>query len=91
MSCNNFKQYYEPSKIAIINENPNPIGEDKYFVHIQNTPSEIWYIAHNLNKYPSIHAITTANEIVFGEVIHLNLTTALIKFKFPITGKAICN
>lgn len=41
---------------------------DKQFVFTQNTASEVWEIKHDLNKYPSVTIVDSADSVVIGEV-----------------------
>jgi hypothetical protein len=66
-------------------------GSDKSYVHIQKTASESWDIVHNLNKYPSITIVDSANNIVVGDIIYKNLNEVNVKFIGVFSGKAFLN
>lgn len=65
--------------------------KDKNYVHTQNTPSNIWSIVHNLNKFPSVTVIDTGNNEVIGEVDYINTNELTISFVGSFTGKATLN
>lgn len=64
---------------------------DKNFIFIQNTPSDIWVINHNLNKYPSVNVYDSANTRIVGEENHNNNNILTITFALPVSGKAHLN
>lgn len=67
-----------------------PLG-DKNFVYNQTVPSSLWNIVHNLNKFPSVTIVDSANTEVVGEIIHLNENEVQIIFSASFSGKAIFN
>lgn len=64
---------------------------DKNYVHYQNTASDIWQIEHNLDKFPSITVLDSANTEVTGDITHISLNKATIKFTNAFSGTAYCN
>jgi hypothetical protein len=64
---------------------------DKNFVYIQNSPSNTWNITHNLEKYPSVSILDTANNIVEGDINHINENQLILTFSAPFSGKASLN
>jgi len=66
-------------------------ASDKNFVFTQNTSSATWIVTHNLNKYPSVSVVDSANTTVYGEVEYKSLNQVVITFKAPFTGKAYFN
>lgn len=71
--------------------NIGPINYDKNYLHIQSVASDEWLINHNLNKYPSVTVIDSAENIVVGEVEYLDLNNLKIKFTGGFSGKATLN
>lgn len=67
------------------------IVEDKTYVHIQSVASNIWTIDHNLNKFPSITIVDSANNTVIGNVKHINSNRVSVVFTSEFSGKAFCN
>lgn len=85
------------SNVIIASENNSNIiklgGEngDLHFMFIQSSPSTTWTINHNLGKFPAIQAVNSANQIVFGDIQHLNNNNARITWSGPLSGKAYLN
>lgn len=70
----------------------NPtVGEDKHFEHSQTSPSDIWTIAHNLGKYPSVTVTDSAGNLVVGGVEFIDTSLLRIYFSSPFSGKAYLN
>ena len=67
------------------------IVEDKNYVHNQTVASDEWIVVHNLNKYPAVSIIDSANNEVVGEVIYDNVNQVTIKFVSAFKGKATLN
>jgi len=67
------------------------IVEDKNFVFIQNTPSALWAIQHNLNKYPSVTVSDSADSVVVGDIEYIDANKLLITFSAPFSGMAYLN
>lgn len=61
------------------------------YVHTQSVASATWTVNHNLNKFPSVTIVDTANDEVEGEVNHVSNTQLIIKFSAAISGKAFIN
>ena len=68
-----------------------PIVYDKNYLFIQNQVSDEWIISHNLNKYPSVTVIDSADNEVIGEVEYLDKNNLKIKFANGFSGKATLN
>ena len=66
-------------------------GGDKNYIHLQNTPSSVWMITHNLNKRPSVAVVDSADEIVYGEVEYVNDNQVTLTFAGAFSGKAYFN
>ena len=66
-------------------------GGDKNFVYTQGTPDATWNITHTLNKYPSVEAVDSANNIVIPAVEYNSLTSITLYFSAPFSGKAYLN
>lgn len=67
------------------------ITEDKNYLHVQSVASDEWVINHNLNKYPSVSVLDSANNEVIGDVEHIDKNNLKIKFASGFTGKATLN
>ena len=69
------------------------VGEtvDKNFVYTQNVASNTWVVTHNLNKFPSVSVVDSANTLVNGQVEYNNINEVTISFRSAFTGKAFFN
>ena len=63
----------------------------KTYVHIQGEASAVWIIKHDLNNYPSVTVINSADEVVLGNVTYITSNEVKIEFKSPFKGKALLN
>jgi hypothetical protein len=68
-----------------------PSGGDKNFVFNQNTPAVIWNVTHNLNKFPSVSVVDSANTEVIGNVQYINLNVCILSFSGAFSGSAYFN
>jgi hypothetical protein len=62
-----------------------------YYLHDQQVASASWVVTHNMNKYPSINIVDTANDIIMGEVRYNSLNQLTITFTAAVSGKAYLN
>ncbi len=69
------------------------VGEtvDKNFVYTQNVASNTWVVTHNLNKFPSVSVVDSANTLVNGQVEYNSIDQVTISFRAAFTGKAFFN
>ena len=70
---------------------PVSAGIDKDMVYRQNTPQSEWNINHDLDKFPSVTIVDSANEVVIGEVQYIDENNLTIKFSGAFSGKAFLN
>ena len=61
------------------------------YIHNQTGSSTTWTVNHNLNKYPSVSIVDSANTEVIGEVEHIDTNNLTIKFSEAFSGKAYIN
>jgi hypothetical protein len=61
------------------------------YIHDQSVPASSWTITHNLNKYPSVTIVDTANSEIIGEVVYNNSNTLILNFSASFSGKAFLN
>jgi hypothetical protein len=66
-------------------------AEDKTFVFTQGAPSVQWTVQHNLNKFPSITVIDTADTVVTGEYVYIDSNNVTLNFSAGFAGKAYLN
>lgn len=72
----------------------NTFISDNYnyaYIHNQTVPASSWSITHNLNKYPSVTIVDTANSEIIGEVVYNNNNTLTLTFSASFSGKAFLN
>lgn len=58
------------------------------YTHDQMVPSAFWTITHNLGYYPSVMVWDTANDMINGDVDHVNANQLTIAFSTAISGRA---
>jgi hypothetical protein len=73
-----------------INIDPSD-ATDKTFEFTQGVPSTTWNIQHNLNKFPSITVIDTANTVVTGQYTYIDNNNVTLTFSAGFAGKAYLN
>lgn len=69
---------------------PGP-GGDTTYTHDQAVPATTWTINHNLNRYPSVTVVDSANEEVEGETVYVSANTIECRFNSAFSGKAYLN
>jgi hypothetical protein len=69
----------------------NSNGDDKNYVHIQSYPLSVWVINHNLDKYPSVTIIDSADSEVIGEIVYIDTNNLILNFNGSFSGKATLN
>lgn len=67
-----------------------PAGGSSY-VHDQAVPAATWIVTHNLNRYPSVTVVDSANTEVEGEVIYTSANVITLNFGSAFGGKAYLN
>ena len=67
------------------------IVNDKNFVYVQATSSDIWEITHNLNKYPAVTVVDSGGSVVVGEIVYIDENNVRITFASAFSGKAYFN
>lgn len=67
------------------------IIEDKNYIHYQRIAAETWKVEHNLDKFPSVTIVDSAESTVVGEVTYIDENNLTVEFASAFSGKAICN
>lgn len=67
------------------------IEEDKHFLFVQAIAIDVWEIKHNLNKYPSVTVVDSADSIVIGDVTYIDENNVRLTFSGAFSGKAYLN
>lgn len=69
----------------------SPNIRDLHYTHYQDTPAEKWMIHHNLGKYPSVSIISSAGELVYGDITYIDINNVQAEFIGAFAGKAYIN
>ena len=69
----------------------NVENADKHFEFIQGVPATAWDITHNLDKFPSISVVDTADTTVIGSYDYVTKNRVILNFSQPFAGKAFLN
>ena len=64
---------------------------DKTFEFDQGQPALVWTIQHNLNKFPSVSVVDTANTVVNSQVNYIDKNNITINNTAQFAGKAYLN
>ncbi len=64
---------------------------DKHYEHNQILSNEIWNINHNLDKYPSVTVVDSAETVVYGSIEYIDKNNLKIIFSAEFAGKAYLN
>lgn len=60
----------------------------QYYVHHQAVSSNVWFIQHNLGRYPGITVVDSAGNVVVGDIQYNDNTSITITFSASFGGKA---
>ena len=74
----------------------SPIIGDITYTHNQSSTSDTWTITHNLNRFPSVTVVDSAETIVYGTVVYNSANQLTITFfegssALAFQGKAYLN
>ena len=74
----------------------SPIIGDITFTHNQSSVSNTWAITHNLNRFPAVTEVDSADTIVYGTVVYNSANQLTITFfqggsALAFSGKAYLN
>ena len=64
---------------------------DKTFVFTQGVPALVWTIQHDLNKFPSVSVVDTANTGVLSQIDYIDNNNITCNFSAAFAGKAYLN
>jgi len=65
--------------------------KDANYIHYQISPSIQWLCQHNLNKFPAVTVVDSANNIIYCEVKYLDLNSVELDMTYQCSGKAYFN
>jgi len=63
------------------------IPQPKY-THLQNTPSSVWIVNHNLGVRPIVQVYTLGGMVVTCDILHNSSSQVTLSFSLPISGFA---
>ncbi len=69
----------------------NVENADKHFEFTQGVPATTWDITHNLDKFPSITVVDTADTTVIGSYEYITKDRVILNFSHAFAGKAFLN
>ena len=74
----------------------SPIIGDITYTHNQSSVSNTWTITHNLNRFPSVTVVDSANTVVIGTIVYNSVNQLTITFfaggsAVAFQGKAYLN
>lgn len=61
------------------------------YIHNQDEAAKVWHVEHNLDKYPSVSVVDSANTAIYADVTYLDRNRLDITFNYAFAGKAYCN
>ena len=64
---------------------------DKTFVFTQGVPALVWTVQHDLNKFPSVSVVDTANTGVLSQIDYIDNNNITITNSSQFAGKAYLN
>lgn len=67
------------------------IEGDKHFLFVQAIASDVWEIKHDLNKYPSVTVVDSADSVAIGDVTYIDENNVRLTFSGAFSGKAYLN
>lgn len=73
------------------NEKKDLLSRKDSEVYTQITPSTVWTISHEMNRFPSVTVVDSANSVVVGEINYIDKSNITITFSAGFSGKAYLN
>ena len=61
------------------------------YIHEQGVASSEWVINHNLNKFPSVTVVDSADNEIIASVKYQSANTCIVTMSSPFKGKAYLN
>ena len=61
------------------------------FIYTQGEASDTWVIDHELDKYPSVTVVDSANTVVIGHITYIDRNQLIVRFNGTFKGKAYLN
>lgn len=66
-------------------------GFDSHYEFVQGVPATTWDITHNLDKFPSISVVDTADTAVIGSYDYVTKNRVILNFSDAFAGRAFLN
>ena len=66
-------------------------GFDSHYEFVQGVPATTWDITHNLDKFPSISVVDTADTTVIGSYDYVTKNRVILNFSDAFAGRAFLN
>lgn len=63
-------------------------GTSQQYIHYQSLASDTWTITHNLNGFPAVTIVDSANTVVLGELSYTSENELVMRFAASFSGKA---
>ena len=61
------------------------------YIHEQGVASAVWTVQHNLNKYPSVTVVDSAENVIVADVEYIDVNTVTITMNGASKGRAYLN
>lgn len=68
-----------------------PIYSSQTYIHDQLVASSSWVISHTMQKRPSVTVVTSAGDVVYGDVNYVDDSNLTVSFAAAFSGKAYLN
>lgn len=66
-------------------------GEDARLTHVQSTPASVWWITHELLKFPAVTVVDEDGNEVDADVSFPTLAEVVVRFSGEMTGRVFLN
>ena len=66
-------------------------GFDSHYEFVQGVPATTWDITHNLDKFPSLTVVDTADTTVIGSYEYITKNRVILNFSDAFAGRAFLN
>ena len=87
----NIANQHSIDSITGLRETLNDIQGKETFVFEQGVASDTWEINHNLNKYPSVTLVDSANTQFVAQVVYTDKNNCVVYMNGATKGKAYLN
>ncbi len=88
---NQFDVDYNKNVVTIIGGGGGGAGQDVHYTFNQRVPAEVWNIAHNMNKFPSVSIVDSGGNVVIGNIDYVDRNNVQVTFNGAFSGSAYLN